>query len=293
MTTTSFFGKPVIGNRYANPEGWLPSEWVEPDFGRQVKGEVNVIRPDSVSGDHRAGLWRTGVGVAGCEADGSCRFEFTAPDGDETIVVLEGTATVTVSATGDQYFLVAGSTLSHPKGLEVTWETAAPGFTSFWVHWNSALSTAKDDRLYVGHVDDDEDSWEPYQWEADGSHWNCGENYVLRSSGSSGSFRCGIWRSGPDLGGGASVDLEPPAVGAVCVGDRCAGHRISSSRGIGDESMLLLEGKAHIVNEDSGEEFDVAAGDIIAQYIGPRITWTSKTAHVKKFWIMTNAELPA
>ncbi len=60
------------GNRNLNPaDGWAPFEWVEPVHGPQVKGEVLTIRPEGTSWTLMAGLWRTGVGIAGCEADGS------------------------------------------------------------------------------------------------------------------------------------------------------------------------------------------------------------------------------
>ncbi|GAA0990983.1 cupin domain-containing protein [Subtercola frigoramans] len=292
---TSPFGKPVIGNRDANPAHWAPGSWVEPASGTQTKGESVVIREGSTTGLHRAGLWRSGIGVPGCEPDGSCRIDYSAPDGDETLVVLDGEARVTVTGTGETHVLRPGSIVSHPKGLGLTWEITSAAFRKFWVIWDSPDAAAADDHLYVRHVDDDDPaSWEPYEWDdADGRHWRCGENLVMRSTGSTGSLKCGLWRSGPDTGDGTELAAVTPEAGSVCEGSRCAGHTISASRGIGDESMLLLNGRAHIVNHDSGEEFDVEPGDIIAQYMGPNITWTSKSRYMKKFFIMTNATVPA
>jgi hypothetical protein len=152
-----------------------------------------------------------------------------------------------------------------------------------------------EDSLYVRHIDDDEpDAWEKYEWvDENGQYWQCGENLVMRSTGSTGSLKFGLWRSGPPTRDGVPVEFDAPADHPACFGNRCVGHTISASRGIGDESMFLLDGAAHIVNHDSGEEFDVAAGDIIAQWMGPNITWTSQVPYMRKVFIMTNAVLPA
>lgn len=84
----------------------------------QVKGEVVVIRPEGTSGNLSAGLWRTGYEIAGCERDGSCQVKYSAPLGDETMVILEGTVRITETASGRQYQVGAGSILSHPKHIE-------------------------------------------------------------------------------------------------------------------------------------------------------------------------------
>jgi hypothetical protein len=46
---------------------WLPFEWIEPRLGRQVHGEIAVIRPFGTSGTLMAGFWRThATAPAGC-----------------------------------------------------------------------------------------------------------------------------------------------------------------------------------------------------------------------------------
>jgi uncharacterized cupin superfamily protein len=57
--------------------------------------------------------------------------------------------------------------------------------------------------------------------------------------------------------------------------------------------MLLLEGRAHLRVDETGEEFDFRAGDVIALPSGLHCTWTSEAPFVKKFWVITNEDLPA
>ncbi|PQP17266.1 cupin domain-containing protein [Rhodococcus opacus] len=276
--TTSLVRKIEFGSRGTNPDQWTPFEWVEPKLGPQVKGEVVIIRTGSTSGAQQAGLWRTGVGIAGCEADGSCHVDYSAPDADETVVILEGEALVTVNATGKQYKLEPGTIMSHPKGLEITWEIKAPFLKKFWVLWDSPQAATKGDDLYVGNISDNPESWEPYEWVEPGHGSQvCGELFALRSTGSTGTLMCGLWRTGVGIAG-----CEPDGSSTV-----------PYTAPIGDETMLLLEGQAHLVNEETGEEYDFKAGDIIALPSGLNVTWTSKAPFVKKFWVITNENLPA
>ena len=76
---------------------WTPFSWDEPTHGPQTKGEVCVIRTEGASGSLQAGFWRTGPTSAGCASDGSCHVVYSAPLGDETVVLLEGSATTTVT----------------------------------------------------------------------------------------------------------------------------------------------------------------------------------------------------
>ena len=62
---------------------------------------------------------------------------------------------------------------------------------------------------------------------------------------------------------------------------------------LGDETMLLLEGCAHLVNEETGEEYDFSAGDMMLLPSGLPVRWTSEAPFVKKFWVITNEALPA
>ena len=89
-----------VGNRNLNPANWTPFEWEDPLHGPQIKGEVVVICPEGTSGTCRRDCGATGYEIPGCEADGSCRIKYSAPLGDETMVILEGSARVTETATG-------------------------------------------------------------------------------------------------------------------------------------------------------------------------------------------------
>jgi hypothetical protein len=110
---------------------------------------------------------------------------------------------------------------------------------------------------------------------------------MLRPTGSTGSLRCGLWRNAREGSASAVPDL------LVCMGAQCAGHRMGCARGLGDETMLMLDGHAEVVDEDTGEKYLVKPGDVIAVHEGLNSRWTSKSVFMRKFWLMTNAELPA
>lgn len=275
------------GSRHANFRDWMPYTWVEPGLDTQVKGEIAIIRTGSTSGTHQAGLWRSGAGVPGCDDGGSCVFDCSAQDADEVCFVIEGEATVTVGSTNAQFKLRPGSIFIQPKGLAVRWATHGPSFKKLWVRWYSANANTQSEVLFVGHVDDESDAWVPYEWvePQNGLKYSCGELLVLRGAGSSETLRCGVWRSKLD-------ESAPPAADiSACKSGRCAGHRIGSARGVGDETMNLLEGSSQIVDEDTSEAYHFVAGDIIAVYEGLQGRWTSKSPYMKKFWVVTNANL--
>jgi len=268
-----------IGSRNLNPgEGWTPFEWVEPVHGPQVKGEVLVIRPTGTSGDLKAGLWRTGPGIAGCEADGSCLVRYSSPDADETVVILEGSVDVTVTSSGKRYHLEAGSIMSHPKGLDITWEISSPFLKKFWVLWDSSYPATPGTDLYVSDISADPGTWTPYEW-AEPAHGPqvCGELFTIRDTGSTGTFLCGLWRTGVGIAG--------------CEAD--GSSTVPYTAPLGDETMLLLEGRAHLVNEETGEEYDFKAGDVICLPSGLPVRWTSRAPFVKKFWVITSEAPPA
>ncbi len=56
--------------------------------------------------------------------------------------------------------------------------------------------------------------------------------------------------------------------------------------------VLILEGRARVVNEESGEAFDVQAGDVVCFPSGVPVTWTSKSRYLKKFWVITQEAAP-
>jgi uncharacterized cupin superfamily protein len=108
--------------------------------GPQVKGEVVVVCPEGTSGNLSAGLWRTGCGIPGCEADGSCRIKYSAPLGDETMLLLEGQADLVNEDTGEEYNLKAGDLVTLPSGLPVRWTSKSPFVKKFWVITKDAVS---------------------------------------------------------------------------------------------------------------------------------------------------------
>jgi uncharacterized cupin superfamily protein len=288
MSITSDERSIKLASRHDDALPWAPHSWTDPRFGQQLKGESVTIRPLSSSGRHTAGLWRSGVGIAGCEPDGSCDVEFSAPDADIALIVLEGRGTVTVASAGESYDLRPGSILSQPRDLETSWHLDGGQFRALWVRWENDQTDAA--AFAISHVDEEPAGWQLYEWNdpTDGTYWNCGENNVLRSTGSDATLMCGVWRSGTRPDGDADADRSDAVQDlSACRGPLCAGHITSASRGNGDETMIILEGRAILVNEDTGEELDVEAGDILAQYSGMNFRWTSRTPYVKKFWIMT------
>ncbi|MGH8522674.1 MAG: cupin domain-containing protein [Gammaproteobacteria bacterium] len=272
----------AVSSRNANPSEWAPFKWDDPIFGSQTKGEVAPIPFTHTMGSLQLGLWRTGKGVPGCNADGSCQVKYSAPLGDETVIILEGSATVTVQATGKQYRLEAGSIMSHPKNVAVTWDIAPPFLKKFWVMWDCPTPGVIENDLYVGHITDnpkkavpgDVTTWQPFTWvEPEHGILTRGELFMLRSTGSTGSLKCGLWRGGVGIEGcekdGSSI--------------------IPYTSPLGDEVELLLEGQYHITNKDTGEQLHLKGGDILAIPSGANLLWCSKSPFAKKFWLITNS----
>lgn len=265
-----------IGNRNSNPAEWTPFAWDDPVFGPQIKGEVAPIPFEHTSGSLQLGLWRTGKDIAGCNADGSCHVDYSAPLGDETMVILEGTATVTIAATGEQYRLEAGTIISHPKDVALTWDIDGPFLKKFWILWDSPLTGVKEDKVYVGHISDSPENWQPFEWEEPGhGPMVCGELFTLRATGSTGMLTCGLWRAGVGIPG--------------CAPDGSTAIPYTSP--LGDEIELLLEGHYRVVNEDTGETHDLKGGDILAMPRGTRLSWSSTSPFAKKFWLIANADV--
>ena len=259
---------------------WEPFEWEEPALGRtDVQGEIAVFRPDGTSGDLLAGFWRYHAGAPGAGSDGSGSIVWSSPLGDECAVVLEGSATITVKATGKQYEVGPGSIIYEPKGLEQIWDVKGPYFKKFWVIFDGPNPTgANSDDLIIANVNDNPDTWTPYDFtEPLEGDLTKGELVILRPEGSSGTVLSGLWRSGKGIAGSEpDGTLVTPYTGTL-----------------GDETILLLEGEVHVRNDETGEEWDFTAGDLIALPSGVHVTWTSKGPFVKKFWVITKADLPA
>lgn len=267
----------ITGSRNDNPREWTPFAWEDPLHGSQCKGEVAVIRPEGTSGSLASGLWRTGHHIAGCEADGSCDIHYSAPLGDETMVILEGSALITETATGKTHRIGAGTILSHPKHVDLHWQIDGPFLKKFWVIWDSPQAATREDHLYVANISDEPAVWTPFQWNEPGRGMQtCGEIHTIRATGSTGTYMCGLWRTGVGIAG--------------CAADGTGVARYSAPAG--DETSLILEGRAHVVNEETGEEFDLKAGDIACFPSGTPVRWTSTSRYLKKFWVITQENAP-
>lgn len=266
-----------VGNRNMNPEKWEPFTWEDPKHGHNVKGEVAIIRPEGTSGSLMAGLWRTGHGIAGCEADGSCVVEYSAPLGDESVLLLEGSVEITETATGRKHHVGAGNILGHPKGVDLRWEIKAPFLKKMWVMWDSPHVATPDNQLHVAHLSDNPEHWRPFEWVEPGyGRQVCGESFTVRDTGSTGTLMLGLWRTGVGMPG--------------CAPDGSATARYSAP--LGDETIMVLEGQVHLRNEETGEEYDFKAGDVICLPSGLPVTWTSKPPFFKKLSVITNEALP-
>jgi len=91
------------------------------------------------------GLWRTGVGIAGCAPNGTATFPYSAPLGDETLLILEGQANVVNEDTGEEYNLSARDMVALPSGLPVTWISTTPFPKTFKVITRDALPASLDE----------------------------------------------------------------------------------------------------------------------------------------------------
>ncbi|MCA6104126.1 MULTISPECIES: cupin domain-containing protein [Bradyrhizobium] len=268
-----------VGNRNDNPakDKWTAFEWDDPLHGKQVKGDLIVIRPEGSSGSLLSGLWRTSPVSSGCRPDGSCNVVYSAPVGDETILILEGEAHITVTKTGKKHHIKAGDIISHPKNLDVTWEIPAPFLKKMWVIWDSPNVATPADAIYTGNITGDADKWVPFEWnEPVHGPSKVGEVQVIRKVGSTGTLMCGLWRTG----------MTSPTRKA----DGSSEMRYSSP--MGDETFFLLEGEAVLTVTQTGKQYHIKAGDIVGQPKNLDLHWSIKTPFLKKFWVITDAELP-
>ncbi|HKY90080.1 MAG TPA: cupin domain-containing protein [Nevskiaceae bacterium] len=259
---------------------WVPFEWEEPGLGRQAAGEIAVIRPFGTSGNLSAGFWRTGPTSPGGSKDGSHRIVYSAPLGDETACVLEGTATLTVKATGQKFRVAPGSVISSPKNLEVLWEIDGPYFKKYWCIFDSPRETLSPPRdLLVTNISDNPPEWQAYHFtEPKEGDLVAGELYFIRPGGSTGTMMSGVWRSGKNIPG-SDVDAN--------------GKMVTPYTGVlGDETILLLEGEVDVVETLTGRRHSFRAGDVIGLSAGMHITWTSKGPFSKKLWVITRDQLP-
>ncbi|OQU93937.1 hypothetical protein CLAIMM_00371 [Cladophialophora immunda] len=153
-----------------------------------------------------------------------------------------------------------------------------PFLKKFWVIWDSPTPATKGDDLYIGNISDNPKEWTPYSWtEPVEGPQTAGELTVIRGTGGTGTMMCGLWRTGVGI-----VGCKPDG---SCV--------FPYTLPLGDETILVLEGHITIVEEKSGKVHKFKAGDIFALPSGLKVTWTSETPFVKKYWVITNANHPS
>lgn len=268
------------GTQNPAPDQWVPFEWEEPTLGKQVHGEIAVIRAFGTSGSLQAGFWRTGPTSPGASQNGSHKVVYSSPLGDETACVIEGSATLTVTSTGQQFHIAPGSIVSSPKNLEVTWEINGPYFKKYWCIFNGAQATKNPPTdLLVTSINDNPPDWQEYHFtEPKEGPLVAGELFFIRPGGSTGTMMSGIWRSGKGIAG-SYVDEK--------------GAMLTPYTGVlGDETILLLEGEVDVVETLTGERHCFRAGDVIGLSSGMHITWTSRGPFSKKLWVISKDQLP-
>lgn len=261
------------------PNEWVPFEWDEPKLGPQAFGEVSYARKFGTSGKLASGFWRTAPGSPGIGADGFGKSIYSAPLGDETACVIDGSATLTVVSTGKRYSIGPGSIVSSPKNLEVLWEIDAPFFKKWWCIFDGSedAPNAPTD-LKITHASDNPSEWTDYHFtEPKEGPQVAGELYFIRSGGSRGTMLSGVWRSGKGIAG-TNVDDK--------------GTLITPYTGVlGDETILLLAGEVEVTETETGKKHFFKAGDAIGLTSGMHITWTSKGPFTMKLWVITRDEV--
>ncbi|KAK0392477.1 hypothetical protein NLU13_1972 [Sarocladium strictum] len=270
------------GSAVPPAEAWVPFEWEEPKLGKQVFGEVTIARKFGVGGSLTSGFWRTSPNAPGSASDGSSfKNIYSAPLGDETACVIDGTATLTVVSTGKKYTVKPGDIISSPKNLEVLWEIDAPFFKKYWCIWNGTDAVPNPPtELTINSIHDNPAEWIEYHFEEPKEGpLVAGELYFIRSAGTTGTMMSGVWRSGKGIAG-TDVDeqgtMSTPYTGVL-----------------GDESILLLEGEVEVIETESGKKHLFRAGDAIGLSSGMHVTWVSKGPFSKKLWVITRDVLPS
>ncbi len=271
------------GVQNAPNDQWVPFEWVEPGLGTQVHGEITIVRQDGPCGAVTSGFWRTSASAPGATADGSHKkIVYSSPLGDETAMIIDGTAILTVPSTGEQFEIGAGSVVSSPKGLEVHWEVFGPSFKKYWCIWNGTdVNPNGPTNLQITHIGDNPSDWIEYAWEEPREgHQIAGQLFFIRAAGSTGTMMSGQWRGGPGVPGAEFVDEKGDMI-------------VAYTAPLGDETVLVLEGEVEILETESGKKHYFRAGDAFGMPSGLHTIWHWKGPFYRKLWVITRDELPA
>lgn len=233
--------------------------------------EMSLIRTEGTTGPLQVGFWRTSATAHRCHPDGSCLAAGNAPMHD-AVLVLEGSGTITIPSTGRQVRIEPGLIVSHPQGIETHWDVGGPYLKKLFVEWLATEGAEEGRDIFVGHVADDPEEWNACKWtEASFGTQHLGEAYLIRQEGDPDMAMVGIWRGGVGISESGSGGLD----GAVYSGAD------------GDTSLLLLEGRVRVRNEETEEQHEFKAGDVIGFSQGLVIRWTNVTPFVKCFFVVT------
>ena len=203
MNGTNAKQKVHSGTQCPPNERWAPLAPKAPfdnDDGTARFGEITFARTFGTTGSITSGFWRVYDGAPGVrfnEKTRSVKIEYPSVSGDETAVVIDGTATITVQSTGETFRIGPGSIISTPEDLKTTWEIDAPYLKTFWVIWRGS-QPVKDapQALKINHINDNPDEWTPYsRSNGKGGELVSGELYMIRDTGSSGFMISGIAQS--------------------------------------------------------------------------------------------------
>jgi len=238
-----------------------------------------MVRSCGTSGYLTSGFWKIGSTSPLAAPDGSHSFMYPSPAGDDTTCVLEGSARLTIPATGETYSVGPGTIITTPRGIEVQYEIAPPHFKTFWCIWSGTSLTANPPtNLKISHVDDNPDHWSKHPLNGPGlGPLAAGEFYYILNGGTSGSFMSGIRRWQEALGGS---DVNTPTHVAIPYDAK-----------FGDETIFLLEGTVEIIGTDGGTQHKLEAGDVIGLSQGTPVTWILNSPVIKMLWIITRDNL--
>lgn len=121
----------LFGNINDNPEEWTPYAWEELE-GPQTLGELFFIKPSGTTGTNMAGIWRSGINMAGCDSKGDGTIHYRGPLGDETIILLEGTVNIKDMETGEEIVVQSGDIAGYSVGHHIVWKSNGPLVKKFW-----------------------------------------------------------------------------------------------------------------------------------------------------------------
>lgn len=230
-------------------------------------GDACLVRGEEGNGTVLTGFWRTSPVSDGCNPDGSCLAAGVAQLND-AVLVIEGSGTVTIAATGTKVQVEPGTIISHPQGIETRWEIDGPYLKKFFVEWDGSPESTTIQDIAVGHAAAEPDDWRACEWSEPGKGpQTYGEVHVIREDVAPHKAVVGIWRA-------SSADRTP----------------VFYSGQQGDTNLLALEGQGRIVDEESGEQYEVKRGDVISLAAGNPVSWTALSPFAKLFFVVSQAK---